>query len=51
MISIGGPTICGLIYLVTALAFAREGRGGWALAYFAYGLANAGLIWASVSEK
>lgn len=46
-----GPAICGVIYFLTAFAFARESRPGWALAYFAYGLANVGLIWASINER
>jgi len=49
--SILGPTICGLVYLVTSAAFLREGRSGWSLAYFAYALANVGLIWASIAER
>ena len=45
-----GPAICGVVYLLTAVAFARDGRAGWALAYFAYAMANVGLIWASLAE-
>jgi hypothetical protein len=51
MSTILGPALCGLIYALTALAFAREGRAGWSLTYFAYSLANIGLIWASVAER
>ena len=51
MSTIVGPAVCGLIYFLTSMAFAREGRAGWALAYFAYSLANVGLIWASVAER
>lgn len=43
-----GPAFCGLVYFATSAAFYLEGRSGWGLAYFAYGLANVGLIWASV---
>lgn len=46
-----GPAICGVIYFITAAAFGYQARWGWALAYFAYGLANVGLIWASLVEK
>lgn len=46
-----GPAICGAIYFLTAAAFAYDFRWGWALAYFAYGLANVGLIWASIVER
>jgi hypothetical protein len=46
-----GPAICGLVYLVTALAFCYQTRWGWAVAYFAYALANLGLIWASLTER
>lgn len=46
-----GPALCGVIYTLTALAFLREGRGGWTLCYFAYALANVGLIWASIAER
>jgi hypothetical protein len=43
--------VCGVIYAVTALAFLYDKRGPWALAYFAYALANVGLVWASIVEK
>jgi heme O synthase-like polyprenyltransferase len=46
-----GPSICGFVYLVTALAFFLDKRPSWALTYFAYALANIGLIWASLVEK
>jgi len=46
-----GPAICGLVYLWTALAFLYEKRAGWSLTYFAYALANIGLIWASLTER
>jgi len=51
MLTTVGPAVCGAIYFLTAIAFAREARPGWAVAYFAYGLANVGLIWASLTER
>lgn len=46
-----GPAVCGIIYFLTAAAFGYEQRWGWSLTYFAYGLANVGLIWASIVER
>lgn len=40
--------ICGLLYLATAIGFAWKKQWGWSLAYFAYALANVGLIWAAI---
>ena len=51
MITTIGPALVIAIYLFTAAAFTREGRGGLALTYFAYALANVGLIWADWSSK
>jgi len=45
------PGLCGACYAITALAFAYEKRPGWALCYFAYALANVGLVWASIAER
>lgn len=45
------PVVCGVLYAVTAVAFAYERRPGWALCYFAYALANVGLVWASIVER
>lgn len=50
-LTIIGPAVCGIIYAITAVAFAEDKRLPWALAYFAYALANVGLIWASIVEK
>jgi hypothetical protein len=37
-----------LLYITTAIAFLIKKQPSWALVYFAYSLANVGLIWASV---
>jgi hypothetical protein len=39
--------ICGLLYLATAIGFILKQQWPWALTYFAYALANVGLIMAS----
>ena len=43
------PGIVMVLYLLTAIAFLLKKEGPWALTYFAYALANIGLIWASFS--
>ena len=45
------PGITGVLYFVTAIAFACRRQPPWALVYFAYALANVGLIWATLMEK
>lgn len=42
-----GPTIALIVYLLTAAAFLSKRQYPFALTYFAYALANVGLIWAS----
>lgn len=42
------PGITGVLYFITAVAFLFQNRAGFALTYFAYALANIGLIWASL---
>lgn len=42
------PGVVLLLYLATAAAFLVKKQPSWALVYFAYSLANVGLIWASV---
>lgn len=39
--------ICGLLYLATAIGFIMKHQWSWALTYFAYALANVGLILAA----
>lgn len=45
------PGITMVLYFLTALAFCAKRQPAWALTYFAYALANVGLIWASVLTK
>ena len=45
------PAITGLLYVVAALGYWRQGQPGLALAYAAYALANVGLIWTAVSSR
>jgi len=45
------PGVTGILYLGTSVAFAVQGRIPWAITYFAYALANVGLIWASVAPR
>jgi hypothetical protein len=42
------PSVVMLLYIATAVAFLVKKQPSWALVYFAYSLANVGLIWASV---
>lgn len=42
------PSIVFVLYLGTTMAFLSKKEYAWALTYFAYALANVGLIWASV---
>jgi hypothetical protein len=42
------PAITGCLYLATSIAFLAKKKPDWALTYFAYALANVGLIWASL---
>jgi len=44
-----GITMC--LYFFTACAFVAKRQPSWALTYFAYALANVGLIWASLVTK
>ena len=44
-----GITMC--LYLLTACVFVSKRQPAWALTYFAYALANIGLIWASLVTK
>lgn len=43
------PGITLILYFFTGCAFVCKRDPGWALAYFAYALANVGLIWASLT--
>lgn len=45
------PGITMLLYFATAVAFCAKRQPAWALTYFAYALANVGLIWASLLSK
>lgn len=36
-----------VLYLITGTSFAFKGNWAWALTWWAYGLANIGLIWAA----
>jgi hypothetical protein len=40
--------ICGILYLATSLGFFYKKQWSWALTYFAYALANVGLIMAAM---
>jgi hypothetical protein len=42
-----GPTIALIVYLATAVAFGCKKNYAFTLTYFAYALANVGLIWAA----
>jgi hypothetical protein len=44
-----GITMC--LYFLTGCAFLAKHQPSWALTYFAYSLANVGLIWASLLTK
>lgn len=39
--------ICMVLYFITGATFAAKGNLPWALVWFAYAVANVGLIWAS----
>jgi len=41
------PAITGVLYLMTSVAFLYKRKPDWALVYFAYALANVGLILAA----
>lgn len=43
--------ICGVLYLLTAIGFVVDKNWGFALTYFAYALANVGLILAAGGFK
>lgn len=45
------PGITMVLYFLTAVAFCAKRQPAWALTYFAYALANIGLIWASLLTK
>jgi hypothetical protein len=42
------PGIVMVLYALTAGAFIVRREPSWALVYFAYSLANVGVIWASI---
>lgn len=42
------PLVVFILYLATTVAFIYKREYPWALTYFAYALANVGLVWASV---
>lgn len=42
------PSITGILYLATSVAFFSKKDWGFGIAYFAYALANVGLIIASM---
>ena len=41
-----GTTLC--LYFLTGVAFMSKRDYAWALTYFAYSIANIGLVWASL---
>ena len=43
------PALTGLLYLIAAVAFVADNRYSWGLVYFAYAVANIGLILAAIS--
>jgi heme O synthase-like polyprenyltransferase len=43
--------ICGLLYLGTSIGFIIQKQYSWALTYFAYSLANVGLILAAIESS
>lgn len=43
--------ICGILYAITAISFFTKSEYGFALTYFAYALANVGLIMAAGGFK
>lgn len=45
------PGITMLLYFATGVAFCAKKQPAWALTYFAYAVANIGLIWASLLTK
>lgn len=45
------PAVTMVLYFVTSGAFLWSKRYDWALVYFAYALANVGLIWAALSNR
>lgn len=45
------PGITMLLYFATGIAFCAKKQPAWALTYFAYAVANIGLIWASLLTK
>lgn len=44
------PGVVMLLYIATAFAFLVKKQPSWALVYFAYSLANVGLVWASIKS-
>ena len=40
--------VAGLLYLITSISFLLKHQWSWALTYFAYALANVGLILAAL---
>jgi len=42
-----GPSVVTVIYVLTAIGFTQKRQYAFALTYFAYALANIGLIWAA----
>ena len=45
------PAVTGVLYALTAVAFLTKRKPSWAIVYFAYAMANVGLIWSSIMEK
>lgn len=43
--------VCGIIYLGTSFGFLYKKQWSWALTYFAYALANVGLIMAAMEAQ
>lgn len=41
------PLLVSLAYLITAIDFASESKWAWALTWFAYSIANIGLVLAA----
>ena len=42
------PGITMVLYFLTGVAFITKDKPEWAVVYFAYAVANVGLIWASL---
>lgn len=43
--------VIGVAYIVNAAYYWAQGLKGFGLMYFAYGLANAGIVWAAIEMR